>query len=578
MLSNSESVKEIAQKIGRKVRQWAVSASHGLYCLSYITGMWTVRTVRLAGRHLAHVLAPVGRLLYKGVDFLLLRHIRAVVGETKRFALGFPLAGRRLKAAFRRHPLLTIPELLLLPFRALWRHRKALGTLFNLAAPVAAAFVLAATVNHWTNLTFALSVEYDGEQVGYITDESVFDNAAVMAEERVINTDNSFEVQRIPKLTIAVVNESQIMDEAAVCDQILRSSSSSIEEASGLYVDGTFEGAVDSRQELDALLQSILAQYTDGSADEHAEFIQDVEIVDGLYPVSTVISAEAMDEKLTAATLVDKFYTVEEGDTPLGISDKTDMSLEELEALNGSLDDLMYVGKQVMIQRSQPYLRVQVVRQIEYTEDIAYSTETVEDSSQYLGYEQVRNEGVNGQQKVTAEVTLVDGVEQSRTILSTEVVTPPVNKVVVVGSRKVNPNASIGDGVSTGKFIWPLPSCKMISSDYGYRGGSYHAGIDISGNGVYGKDIIAADGGTVVEANSTSQWGQGYGYYVIIDHGGGYRTMYAHCSSILVSVGQKVTQGQLIAKVGNSGNSDGAHLHFEIRINGVTQDPKPYLR
>ena len=271
MLSNSESVKEIAQKIGRKVRQWAVSASHGLNCLSYITGMRTVRTDRLAGRRLAHVLAPVGRLLYKGVDFLLLRHIRAVVGETKRFALGFPLAGRRLKAAFRRHPLLTIPELLLLPFRALWRHRKALGTLFNLAAPVAAAFVLAATVNHWTNLTFALSVEYDGEQVGYITDESVFDNAAVMAEERVINTDNSFEVQRIPKLTIAVVNESQIMDEAAVCDQILRSSSSSIEEASGLYVDGTFEGAVDSRQELDALLQSILAQYTDGSADENAD-------------------------------------------------------------------------------------------------------------------------------------------------------------------------------------------------------------------------------------------------------------------------------------------------------------------
>lgn len=438
--------------------------------------------------------------------------------------------------------------------------------------------MLAATVNHWTNLTFALSVEYDGEQVGYITDESVFDNAAVMAEERVINTDNSFEVQRIPKLTIAVVNESQIMDEAAVCDQILRSSSSSIEEASGLYVDGTFEGAVDSRQELDALLQSILAQYTDGSADEHAEFIQDVEIVDGLYPVSTVISAEAMDEKLTAATLVDKFYTVEEGDTPLGISDKTDMSLEELEALNGSLDDLMYVGKQVMIQRSQPYLRVQVVRQIEYTEDIAYSTETVEDSSQYLGYEQVRNEGVNGQQKVTAEVTLVDGVEQSRTILSTEVVTPPVNKVVVVGSRKVNPNASIGDGVSTGKFIWPLPSCKMISSDYGYRGGSYHAGIDISRQrrlrqGHHCRRRRYSGGG-----QQHQSMGPGYGYYVIIDHGGGYRTMYAHCSSILVSVGQKVTQGQLIAKVGNSGNSDGAHLHFEIRINGVTQDPKPYLR
>lgn len=578
MLPNRNSVKEMAQQIGRKVWRQMQSAAHGLYGLSYITGIWTVRTVRRAGTRLSRLLAPAGHVLYKGADYLIFRHVRAAAGEIKRFALGFPLAGRRIKEAFHRHPLLTVPELLLLPFRAVKRHRKALGTLFNLAAPVAAAFVLAATIHHWTNLTFALSVEYDGEQVGYIADESVFDNAAVMAAQRVINTDNSFEVQRIPKLTIAVVSESQIMDEAAVCDQILRSSSSSIEEASGLYVDGTFEGAVDSRQELDALLQSVLAQYTDGSSSERAEFIQDVEIVDGLYPVSTVVSTEEMSGKLNASTMVDKYYTVQEGDTPLGIASQTGMSLSELEALNGSMDDLMYVGEQVMVQRAQPYLRVQVVRQIEYMEDIAFDTEKVEDSSQYLGYEQVRNAGVNGQQKVTAEVTLVDGVEQSRTILSTEVLTPPVNKVVVVGSRKMNPNASIGDGVATGKFIWPLPSCKMISSDYGYRGGSLHAGIDISGNGVYGKDIIAADGGTVVEVNSTNYYGSGYGYYVVIDHGGGYRTRYAHCSSVLVTLGQKVTQGQLIAKAGDSGNSSGAHLHFEIRINGVPQDPKPYLR
>ncbi|MCI8554938.1 MAG: peptidoglycan DD-metalloendopeptidase family protein, partial [Clostridiales bacterium] len=179
--------------------------------------------------------------------------------------------------------------------------------------------------------------------------------------------------------------------------------------------------------------------------------------------------------------------------------------------------------------------------------------------------------------RVTAEITLVDGVEQSRSILSTETITEPVNRVLVVGAKKMNPNANIGDGVSTGKFVWPVPSCKRIYSDYGGRGRGFHAGIDISGGGIYGKDIIAADGGTVVEVNSTNWWGQGYGYYVLIDHGGGYRTMYAHCSSVLVTKGQKVTQGQLIAKVGSTGDSSGAHLHFEIRTNRGTVDPKPYL-
>lgn len=89
---------------------------------------------------------------------------------------------------------------------------------------------------------------------------------------------------------------------------------------------------------------------------------------------------------------------------------------------------------------------------------------------------------------------------------------------------------------------------------------------------------MAADGGRVVEANSTSSWGQGYGYYVVIDHGGGYRTRYAHCGKITVKVGQKVAQGQLIGYVGNTGNSQGYHLHFEVLVNGSSTNPVPYLK
>ncbi|MBQ6708282.1 MAG: M23 family metallopeptidase, partial [Clostridia bacterium] len=102
-----------------------------------------------------------------------------------------------------------------------------------------------------------------------------------------------------------------------------------------------------------------------------------------------------------------------------------------------------------------------------------------------------------------------------------------------------------------------------------------HTGIDISGGGINGQRIVASKAGTVTYAN----WGYGggYGNYVIVDHGGGYSTLYAHCSSLAVSSGQYVKQGQTIAYVGSTGASTGPHLHFEVRINGNHTNPLNYV-
>ena len=125
--------------------------------------------------------------------------------------------------------------------------------------------------------------------------------------------------------------------------------------------------------------------------------------------------------------------------------------------------------------------------------------------------------------------------------------------------------------VNTGSlsFRWPLPGYSMITSGYGARWGSTHTGIDISGGGVYGASIVAAESGTVVLAGS--HWS--YGNYVIVDHGGGYTTLYAHMSSLACSTGK----GQTIGYVGSTGNSTGPHLHFEVRVNGATQNPSSYV-
>lgn len=131
-------------------------------------------------------------------------------------------------------------------------------------------------------------------------------------------------------------------------------------------------------------------------------------------------------------------------------------------------------------------------------------------------------------------------------------------------------------GVSSQGYMWPVPSSHSISSYYGWRSwGSYsefHLGIDIPAG--YGQDVVAAADGMVI-ATGGQHWS--YGNIVIIDHGNGIATAYAHNSSIVVSTGQVVKKGQVIAKIGSTGNSTGNHCHFEVRINGSTVDPLGYV-
>ncbi len=147
---------------------------------------------------------------------------------------------------------------------------------------------------------------------------------------------------------------------------------------------------------------------------------------------------------------------------------------------------------------------------------------------------------------------------------------------------------------STGRYnskmmYWPVPTVRAISSVFGERWGTVHRGIDIA-NGpipIYGQNIVAAADGKVIYANYTSVWGGGYGYYCIVDHGldskgRSVTTLYAHCSVMYARVGQKVTGGKtVLAKAGSTGNVTGPHLHFEVRLNGLSVDPmdpkNPYV-
>ena len=130
-----------------------------------------------------------------------------------------------------------------------------------------------------------------------------------------------------------------------------------------------------------------------------------------------------------------------------------------------------------------------------------------------------------------------------------------------------------GGGVEGFNPIWPLPGVTYISA--GYNGYPGHKGLDIAGP--YGTPIVAAEDGTVIEANSTDSWGYSWGYYVLIYHNGTYTTRYAHMSSVAVSTGQYVTAGTVIGYEGATGIVTGPHLHFEVYQNGTRVDPMQYL-
>lgn len=170
-------------------------------------------------------------------------------------------------------------------------------------------------------------------------------------------------------------------------------------------------------------------------------------------------------------------------------------------------------------------------------------------------------------EKYETELATFSTVEETVTNLYEKKVVK--TKTTVVAATGVNSSSKVVNlGIS---LIRPVSG--TVTSRFGSRWGRSHKGIDIGAS--KGTAIVAAASGTV----TVSQYGYngGYGNYLIISHGNGVETVYGHCTSLLVSPGTYVTQGQTIATVGNTGNSTGNHLHLEIRVNGVAQNPQNYV-
>ncbi len=258
------------------------------------------------------------------------------------------------------------------------------------------------------------------------------------------------------------------------------------------------------------------------------------------------------------------------------------MSYADLKKLNPNIEDELLIGQEVLISRSVPLLGVKVIREEKYETDIPYETKRIEDDTLEKGEKVVKTEGKQGVLEVQERVVYIDGIESERARVRENIKLEPVDEEILVGTKEISYSSgsssgggvnisgapSQGDGVYNGSFIWPVAGGYVSCGIWGYPG---HTGMDIAAPS--GTAIYASSGGRVVYSAQNGA----YGAHIIIDHGNGTSTLYAHCSALYVVAGDYVSQGQHIASVGRTGNATGNHLHFEIRMNGSYIDPAIYI-
>ncbi|MDO4284437.1 MAG: M23 family metallopeptidase [Eubacteriales bacterium] len=296
-------------------------------------------------------------------------------------------------------------------------------------------------------------------------------------------------------------------------------------------------------------------------------FEEKVEVVEAYMPASQITSLADAVSAVTKDQEKEEIYEVQSGDTLSEIAEEYGLTTADLVSMNtllSSADSMIREGDELTVTVPTPELSVIYTVQEYYEEDYDEDVIYVDNDEWYTNQSEVIQEPSAGHRRVIAQVEYQDGSRIDTQIVKEEATIAAVPKIVERGT-KVPPT-----------YIWPL-SGGTISSSFGGRAApkagasTNHQGIDIAVP--TGTAVMASGAGTVTLAG----WQSGYGYVVYIQHADGRQTRYGHLSSLLVSAGESVSQGQKIALSGNTGNSTGPHLHFEMRINGQAVNPLAYI-
>jgi murein DD-endopeptidase MepM/ murein hydrolase activator NlpD len=347
-----------------------------------------------------------------------------------------------------------------------------------------------------------------------------------------------------------------------------------------LIVDGetwfVLEDVAQISQALESFSSGMVPDINENVHIVDVSFKQHIEIVPVEVERSKLNIIDNLYLKLRHQKATEQVYVVEKGDNVWKIAEKLGLSIDELERKNPTMDlDHIWPNDEIVITGVSHYLDVIVTLESKVEETINFKTITKKDASLIANTRKTVKEGVNGVKEVNYRVVYENGYEKEISVLSETIISEPIDAEVLVGTKVVAAAPSISNGNSGGTNF--IVTTGRVSSDYGWRTHpitgkrSFHPGIDIANK--VGTSILAYAGGTV----TTTGWTNSYGNYIVIDHGGGLETYYIHLSGFDVSVGDSVSGGQLIGRMGKTGSATGSHLQFEVRVNGSAVNPWDYI-
>lgn len=482
------------------------------------------------------------------------------------------------------------------------RRKRLFGKNFRLRYAVSAmacCAVLLCFVPIWGS-TYGMETTYcevllDGEIIGAVADPSVVEQAFLDARAQIAREMNGLvlanvdcDFQQVDKLVGTTLEQEELQNvihdmlqekvktakqkyymvkvneftvNLATMDEVKALLAAALEPYDP---DGMFRVEIvsDNSRELSAFTVQVTpaGEVPEGDGLKNLDFFEKVEIAEAY------IDADQLTELTEAVDLVTKekeknqTYEVQPGDTLSVIANSRGYYVDEVLALNPGLtrDAMLHIGDEIIISVPEPELSILSTVQSTYEEDYYAETQYIDNDSWYTTQREVRQEAVAGHHEVTVLATSRNNTETGREMINEIVMADPVPEIIEKGTQ------------TPPTYIKPITG-GTLTSTFKWRWGRMHKGVDWAVP--TGTAVRASCGGTVVSAG----WSGGYGYCITLRHPDGRQTRYAHLSRILVSSGQKVDQNQKIGLSGNTGNSTGPHLHFEILINGSQVNPLKYL-
>lgn len=459
--------------------------------------------------------------------------------------------------------------------RILFGKNGVLVVLFNIVVPVISIFFLFSVIAYSSSLNYAVKLSVNGKFLGYIENEQVFLDAQEVLRDRVSYFGSDITIDAVPSYSIEQIGTTDTLTKYQIADLVLQNSGVSLDYGYGFYINDTFYGALMDYTRVRNTLNTLLEKYETSNESEVVQFVDDIRYEEaGLYLSDSVIDEKWLIDLLTSKKQDASYYVVEDGDSQSLIMDKVDKTENELEAMNPGFSEAeLHTGDRIKYSEEIPFLSVSITRTEVYDVESRYDTETYNDDSIYVDQSRQMREGELGVNRITADVTYVNGVEIGRNITQKVEIVAPVNEIIAIGTKPTPAGTFLAGNAAYGKLLWPVNGGSISQWTYWDGGYSGHVGIDIAGIG-WGDPVYAGASGVI----TYSGWKYGLGNFVEIYHPDlGIYSGYAHNSTLYVSVGQQVAQGECIAGAGATGVATGTHVHLTVKVNGVYVNPRAYL-